>query len=182
MDPRFVRPSMRDKALSGLDGEISEILNSDLSDELKAKQYSATLSRFRNYDEDRTLKEKPIEKLESQVLESVPTDVKYKAKRLIDRLKRDKTVDWDEDGQLIYRQRKIPKSDIVELFSDALKSKPAANDSPVGWETFAKSLNANDIPQELVSNKVVWNEMLRRRPLKATKKKTIKPRKAWAEY
>ncbi len=182
MDPRFVRPSMRDKALSGLDSEISEILNSELDDEVKAKRYSATLSRFRNYSEDRAPKEKPIDKLESRVIESVPSSVKYKAKRLIDRLKRDKAVDWDEDGQLIYRQRKIPKSDIVELVSDALKSASTKKDSPVGWETFAESLNDNDVPRELVPNKVVWNEMLRRQAPKANKKKRSVTRKAWDEY
>jgi len=49
VDPRFVRPSMRDKVLSGLDTDISNILNSDDSDEIKAKSYIAALARFRNY-------------------------------------------------------------------------------------------------------------------------------------
>ena len=49
MDPRSLRPSMRDKALSGLDSIISNILDSDESDELKAKSYMEALTRFRNY-------------------------------------------------------------------------------------------------------------------------------------
>src|SRR5437899_1947411 len=49
VDPRFVRPSMRDKVLSGLDTEISDILNSDVSDEIKARSYVSALARFRNY-------------------------------------------------------------------------------------------------------------------------------------
>jgi hypothetical protein len=49
VDPRFVRPSMRDKALSGLDSDISNILNSDDSDEIKAKNYVSALSRFKAY-------------------------------------------------------------------------------------------------------------------------------------
>src|SRR6267154_6380097 len=48
VDPRFVRPSMRDKALSGLDTEKSNILNEDVSDEIKAKSYVSALARFRN--------------------------------------------------------------------------------------------------------------------------------------
>jgi len=48
VDPRFVRPSMRDKTLSGLDADISNILESDASDEMKAKNYAATLSRFKH--------------------------------------------------------------------------------------------------------------------------------------
>src|SRR6267154_4216301 len=48
VDPRFVRTSMRDKALSGLDTEILNILNEDVWDEIKAKSYISALARFRN--------------------------------------------------------------------------------------------------------------------------------------
>src|SRR6059036_3704651 len=40
---------MRDKVLSGLDTEISDILNSDVPDEMKARSYISALARFRNY-------------------------------------------------------------------------------------------------------------------------------------
>ena len=56
MDPRFVRPSMRDKALSGLDSEISSILDSGDSDEIKARNYTAALARFKNYSKPPTVK------------------------------------------------------------------------------------------------------------------------------
>ena len=39
---------MRDKALSGLDTAISNILNNDASDELKAKSYMSALVRYKN--------------------------------------------------------------------------------------------------------------------------------------
>jgi len=48
VDPRFVRPTMRDKALSGLDVDISNILNDDVSDEIKVNRYISALSRFKN--------------------------------------------------------------------------------------------------------------------------------------
>ena len=47
VDPRFARPSMLDKALSELDTDISNILNSADSDELKAKSYMSVATRFR---------------------------------------------------------------------------------------------------------------------------------------
>src|SRR5207248_8904574 len=49
MDPHFARPTMRDKVLSRLDSEISSILNSQESDEIKAKNYARMLHRFVNY-------------------------------------------------------------------------------------------------------------------------------------
>ena len=39
---------MRDKVLSALDTDISGILNDDVSDEIKAKNYLTVLTRFRN--------------------------------------------------------------------------------------------------------------------------------------
>src|SRR6266516_5406275 len=47
VDPRFSRPTMKDKVLSGLDNDISSILNSDASDEAKAYSYMSALSRFK---------------------------------------------------------------------------------------------------------------------------------------
>src|SRR6267154_3488752 len=57
VDPRFVRPTMRDKVLSELDSGISNILNSDDSDEIKAKNYISTLARFRNLSAPAKLEE-----------------------------------------------------------------------------------------------------------------------------
>jgi len=48
VDPRFVRPSMRDKVLSRLDTDISSILNNDETDEVKVKSYIAALTRYKN--------------------------------------------------------------------------------------------------------------------------------------
>jgi hypothetical protein len=49
VDPRFARPSMRDKVLSELDMQISNILNSDAPDDIKAMSYVSTLTRFKHY-------------------------------------------------------------------------------------------------------------------------------------
>ena len=49
VDPRFVKPSMRDRALSGLDADISKILDSDEPDEIKSRNYISALSRYKTY-------------------------------------------------------------------------------------------------------------------------------------
>src|SRR5271163_4687756 len=67
-DSRFVRSSMRDKALSGLDADISNILESDATDEMKAKNYAATLSRFKHIFNPPLEKPKPVEKPKAQAL------------------------------------------------------------------------------------------------------------------
>ena len=59
VDPRFVRPSMKEKALSELDNDISSILNGNESDEAKAKSYISALARFRNLSAPPKI-EKPV--------------------------------------------------------------------------------------------------------------------------
>lgn len=49
VDPRFARPSMRDKALSVLDTDISNILDSNESDDVKVRHYISALARYKNY-------------------------------------------------------------------------------------------------------------------------------------
>jgi hypothetical protein len=73
VDPRFVRPTMKDKALSGLDTDISNILNSDASDEIKAKSYMTALARFKILSDP----PKPV-KPPPAVTQSVPS-VTFKA-------------------------------------------------------------------------------------------------------
>ena len=51
VDPQFYRPSMTEKALNGLDGQISSILSSDLPDDVKAKRYAEAVRRYGNIKE-----------------------------------------------------------------------------------------------------------------------------------
>jgi hypothetical protein len=91
MDPRFARPTMLDKALSALDGDIENFLNKDAPDDVKAKRYLATVNRYRSYSEPPPPTPLPVlDQLEPEVLQSVPKNVKYKAKQLLKRLKKQK--------------------------------------------------------------------------------------------
>jgi hypothetical protein len=168
---------MREKTLSVLDSEIDNILSSDMSDDLKAKHYSDTLRRHRNYSNPAPPKVKPLEKLEPEVMQSMPHNQKYKAKRLIKRLKQQKEVDWTSDGELVYRQTKLPKSDIVELLGDVLDAK-STKKAPIGWEALSTALKAAEAPRELVPNPARWSFMQG-----AAKRKSAKfKRNAWIHY
>jgi len=132
VDPRFVRPSMRDKVLSGLDSDISNILNSEESDEIKAKNYAATLSRFRNYS-DPPKPEKP------KALPTAPTPFKpTPTRKRVIRAKQSKSkvapsIDWDQltqpdsthDAPLWKRSRRIVTKDkFGTQWSDLPAEKP----------------------------------------------------------
>jgi hypothetical protein len=158
MDPRFAKPTMREKTLGGLDSEIDNILNSEQSDDIKAQNYSEALRRYRNYSQPALLKVPNIEKLETEVLQSIAPTKKYKAKRLIKRLKDQKDVDWSGDGALIYRQQKIPKSNIVDLIDDVLSSKTIEGPPP-GYDALASALRDAETPSSLITNAARLNFM-----------------------
>jgi hypothetical protein len=175
VDPLFARPSMRDKSLSALDMEIANTLDSDEPDDVKAKRYTMTLNRFKFHEEIPKPSLNPMEKLESTVLQSVPPKQQYKAKRVMDMLKSNSEVDFNDPGELIYRQSRVPSSSIVDLIEDLTRTKSI--ETPVGWEALAESLKASKAPREIVSNTRSWNFM--RDP---TPRRKDKGKHKWVEY
>jgi hypothetical protein len=173
IDPKMYRPSMRDKSLSAIDNDIETTLLSDLPDDEKAKRYMATLKRFKAYEEPKIEKSPVVDQLESNVLQSVPPNQAYKAKRLLQHIKRERDFDWTEDGEMIYKQTKIPNSNIVDLMNDALKTK--STDLPVGWEEFATGLGKAS--QELITN--TERKRFIRDPTSARRKQK---KRNWLEY
>src|SRR5271163_967510 len=115
-DPRFVRPSMRDKTLSGLDADISNILDSDASDEIKAKNYAATLSRFKHIYNPPQEKSKTFAKPKTQVEPTMHKKLRDKVQRLQDLLKR--KTRFDDGGPLKPKHVNLIHSDISDLTVD----------------------------------------------------------------
>ena len=78
VDPRFVRPSMRDKALSGLDTDISNILKSDEPDEIKVRNYMSALSRYRNYSTPVKSTPPPLAPPPAEAIPAAPPVIQFK--------------------------------------------------------------------------------------------------------
>ncbi len=150
IDPQMYRPTMPEKSLSNLDSEIQNTLNSHLPDDEKAKIYTSTLKRFKSYAPKPPAASKL--NLESEVSDAVPPNQQYKAKKLLRFIKDNPDIDWSDSGELIYRQTKIPKSHISDLFEDALATKRPV-DGPIGWEAFNEGLE--EVSPTLVKRRVV---------------------------
>ena len=93
---------MKDKALSGLDTDISSILETDEPDEIKMQKYAASLKRFKSYSAPRSIK--PVIQPKK--------DAKYE--HLLERLKQLKQKQRDQSPVISVDQR----SEIDELFDD----------------------------------------------------------------
>ena len=100
----------------------------------------------------------PLSWIEQDVVESVPKSFKTKAERLLQRIKLDPEVKWNNLGELEYRGQLIKNSNLTDLVNDVLRKRKNSRD-PLGWETFADVLHRLNVPQELIGNPTRWSYM-----------------------
>ena len=85
----------------------------------------------------------PSSDIEADIVDTVPKTMQPKARRFMERLKRD--ITWTASGEGV----PVAGSNVVDLVNDLLhKRKP----DPTGWQPFAQKLRAINLPIELVGN------------------------------
>ena len=84
--------------------------------------------------------------------------MKTRAQALLEHLKeREDVIVWDDVGQVLLNGILIPKSNISDLISDAMRARKHFN--PVGVREFYNVLNEINIPKDLVRNERRWSEV-----------------------
>jgi len=164
---QLYRPTITDRKLSALDKDISETLNSQEPDDVKAKRYLAALKQHRYYDMPTPAKLDDSD----TVVQAIDPQVRTKAKRLLKRIK--PHLRLSDEGELVHNKDLIEHSDISELLASATSRSTDKN--PKGWIEFADTLKRARVPRELIDNDKLWKYM---NPLS---KITLKKRK-WEEF
>ena len=101
------------------------------------------------------------------IVRGIPKTMKTRAEALLAHLKeRGDVITWDDMGQVLVDGVLIPKSNIPDLVSDAMRSRKHFN--PVGVREFYNVLNKINVPKDLVRNERRWDE--------TEKKKDEKPK------
>ena len=90
------------------------------------------------------------------MLSSIPKTFRTKAEGLLEYLKGDKDVEWDDEGHVYIKQKKLEGSHILDLIHDAMRYRKKVS-RPRGWQELSSHLRARNIPKELVGNKE-WRE------------------------
>ena len=72
-------------------------------------------------------------------------------------------ITWDDMGQVLIDGVLIPKSNISDLVSDAMRSRKHFN--PIGVREFYNVLSKINVPKDLVRNERRWMKQERRRTL-----------------
>ena len=103
-------------------------------------------------------KEPQVEVLSDEmIVRGIPKTMKTRAQALLARLKeREDAITWDERGQVLVDGVLIPKSNISDLISDAMRSRKHFN--PVGVREFYYVLNKINVPKDLVRNEKRWSK------------------------
>src|SRR5215470_16046990 len=152
---RIAHTTHEEKRQNDMDLEMRNILESQDGDDIKVLKYSQVLAKMRNI-------RKPLEDNiidEKYILDSISENVRHKAKRLLDKVKESNELGWNKYGELIYEQTPIPKSNIVQLLTDILKTR--TYEKPVGWHDFAEALagSIDRIDKDIVPNQSSWKIM-----------------------
>ena len=91
------------------------------------------------------------------IVRGIPKTMKTRAEALLAHLKgRGDIITWDDMGQVLLKGTLIPKSNISDLISDAMRPRKYFN--PVGVREFYNVLNEINIPKDLVRNERRWSE------------------------
>ena len=91
------------------------------------------------------------------IVRSIPKSMKSRAEALLAHLKeREDVITWDDMGQVLVDGVLIPKSNISDLVSDAMRSRK--NFNPIGVREFYNVLNKINVPKDLVRNERRWDE------------------------
>ena len=99
------------------------------------------------------------------ILRSIPKTMKKRAEALLAHLKeREDVITWDDMGQVLLNGVLIPKSNITDLVSDAMR--PRKHFNPVGVQEFYSVLNEINVPKDLVRNERRWLEGEKKSPEK----------------
>ena len=96
------------------------------------------------------------------IVRGIPKTMKTRAEALLAHLKeRGGVITWDDMGQVVLDSVLIPKSNISDLVSDAMR--PRKHFNPVGVREFYNVLNKINVPKDLVRNERRWMKQKRRK-------------------
>ena len=91
------------------------------------------------------------------IVRGIPKTMKTRAEALLAHLKeRGDVITWDDMGQVLVDGVLIPKSNISDLVSDAMRSRKHFN--PVGVREFYNVLNKINVSKDLVRNERRWGK------------------------
>ena len=135
-----------------MDSNLNNILHKNISEYDKEKLYSQELSKYLSMRQQKNTTPPPPNSFNPpNLMTSIPKMYRNKAEGLLEYLKADQDVQWDDQGHLYLDQKKIDNSHIIDLIHDAMRLRKKVH-RPHGWRELSSHLRKKNIPRELVGN------------------------------
>lgn len=103
--------------------------------------------------------EKQLPASDAEILQQVPAYSRKNTKLLLNYLKRNPDISWNQDKEMVYKGTRIPLSNLYDLVVDISRDRKK-QDPAIGWKVFASSLMKQNIPQSAIGNKQRWKYMM----------------------
>jgi hypothetical protein len=172
--------------LEDLDSEMSSVLNSKDSVDVKFKLYQQALQRYLNLKDE--LRKPVYLQIDAQpvmvdvektttdaavgpnvasgetqtrlqldaVLNSIAPTYRNQAHRLVQHLENSNAVDWNAAGELVIGGQRVLHSDIREIVKELSRKRHKAAAPPSGFDVFAGELMKTNIPHNAIVNQPLW--------------------------
>lgn len=170
--------------LSELDQQMKNILqNKKLTDDEKVALYLQLLQKYTHFSiqkqesephtiespeveaspENSTNVKQETEELEEEISKIVPTRFQEKAKKIFQFLKHQDSIQWNTKGEILYEDKIVPGSNVVQLINDFLRNRKSI---PEGRHVFLKALDDIHLPRNLdVHKKLYKNNSIVKKPI-----------------
>ena len=146
-------------SIATLDQDMQAILQrTDLSNEEKVGQYNQVLQRYLECHDHLCSPPPPSvaasKDIQTEVLEMVPLKLRHKAATLLEHIKWQLDMSWNEQGELIFNGKwlKVATWWIWSMASCVIKKTFQTH----AWQEFAHALRQRNITQDLVGNADQW--------------------------
>ena len=162
-----------------LDDHLKSIIDSGKDNDYnKLSEYHQTLMKYLNrvsqlkegmsVPEQRLLGIKPesskggvhnspnkVDLIRRRVVDSLPKTLQTKGRLLLEHLDDLGDVGWNTRGELIKKGEVIDGSNLSDLVHEVLRARKISH-HPRGWAIFAKTLKESNVPNNLIGNKLKW--------------------------
>ena len=123
----------------------------------KQEPISVTMSNPKGYydmteDVTKTTTVTPVNQPDTgaEIIEGVPKTYKRKAQLLLEKIKKNDAMNWNDKGELKIGEDVVKGSNITDLINDVLHARKGFD--PLGWQQFVRGLASMNVPETLVGN------------------------------
>lgn len=125
---------------------------------LSLERYNALVNASKTEENEKTAEEDIQEQSHNKEKERLPVDsivfsmpkqYKSRAKGILNNILHSKILDWNENGELLYKNETVAHSHIADLIRDAIQEQRF---TPLGSERFYQGLQQSNVPLALITN------------------------------